>query len=685
MKTKFRFLSILLVYVMIISQSAQYINSYAMSKDEYDSWKIAYINISDTTTANILKNIDTTTSTSLFSTVGFRSVSGNMVLKNQFLEVAVSENGRFTIGTTGGNLKTSDDDNKIMLYNHPNPHTSYTTVKIDGQDYEFNASRVHGGSAIQNIQGIEIQQKLSFVENPHTDNKDMVEIKYIMTNRSSEEKDAGIRIMLDTMLGENDGTPFRIDGVGECTQEMEFIGNNIPKSWRAFDSLISPKVISSGIFFMNEGERPDKVQFADWRSITDIKWEYEVMGRDITMDSAVAIYFNPKLLKSGQSITVTTYYGINEFSAEDLRPPLAIKLHDVKKAKLNSTGIAYNPITITAYIENIDRDTAKNVVAELELPNGMKIRGNEKTIVNLGDVSKRTSRQISWNVDIEPQSIDKKLKYNVVLTADNTQKKIISSDIEIPKVKIKTGIIMIHGILGGEIYAAHDVNSKYFLEGKVNGFLLRDKDYPMHYRYWVPESVTGTINDAVLNKSSIQTDVLMIMTNENGKPMTPTKAVDLNTDDDLYGADNTYGPLMQGLQDKFSTKYGKDNIHFFTYDWRMSIDEAGDKLEEFINKKKYDEVIIVAHSMGGLVASSYIQKSEMNRNKVSKLITMGTPYLGAPKALYVLGTGNMFDAEKNLVMAKPLKIMAPNLISAYELLPTEKYFSLNSTYYLAHM
>ena len=37
--------------------------------------------------------------------------------------------------------------------------------------------------------------------------------------------------------------------------------------------------------------------------------------------------------------------------------------------------------------------------------------------------------------------------------------------------------------------------------------------------------------------------------------------------------------------------------------------------------------------MGGIIASKYIQ--EGNKDKVDKLITIGTPYFGAPKALYV--------------------------------------------------
>lgn len=62
--------------------------------------------------------------------------SNNNALSNEFIEAVVNQsNGRFSIGTTGGNPDLSSDDGKILLYGHPNPGTSYTTVNIDGNIY----------------------------------------------------------------------------------------------------------------------------------------------------------------------------------------------------------------------------------------------------------------------------------------------------------------------------------------------------------------------------------------------------------------------------------------------------------------------------------------------------------------------------------------------------------------------
>lgn len=73
----------------------------------------------------------------------------------------------------------------------------------------------------------------------------------------------------------------------------------------------------------------------------------------------------------------------------------------------------------------------------------------------------------------------------------------------------------------------------------------------------------------------------------------------------------------------------------FPYDWRQSNEITAIWLEAKIQEAKHncdcDQVDIVAHSMGGLVARQYIQ-SDRYKDDVRKLIFLGTPHLGAPKA-----------------------------------------------------
>jgi hypothetical protein len=85
------------------------------------------------------------------------------------------------------------------------------------------------------------------------------------------------------------------------------------------------------------------------------------------------------------------------------------------------------------------------------------------------------------------------------------------------------------------------------------------------------------------------------------------------------------------------------------------------------------KVVLIAHSMGGLVASAYLAKGQSYRDKVEKLITFGTPYTGAAKAIGVFETGELMGWLSNLVMATHVKELSANTTSTYELLPTSRY------------
>lgn len=85
----------------------------------------------------------------------------------------------------------------------------------------------------------------------------------------------------------------------------------------------------------------------------------------------------------------------------------------------------------------------------------------------------------------------------------------------------------------------------------------------------------------------------------------------------------------------------------FPYEWRVSNRETAFLLKQKIDEVKTicgcDKVDIVAHSMGGLVARQYIQSNDYEHD-VRKLIFLGTPHLGAPKA-YLMWEGGEADTD----------------------------------------
>lgn len=82
------------------------------------------------------------------------------------------------------------------------------------------------------------------------------------------------------------------------------------------------------------------------------------------------------------------------------------------------------------------------------------------------------------------------------------------------------------------------------------------------------------------------------------------------------------------------------------YDWRRGIESAAEHLDRVVqsrlqhltNRQKRSRVIVIAHSMGGLVARYWM--GVMGQYKLCRaLLTMGTPHRGAPKALDWLVNG----------------------------------------------
>ena len=159
--------------------------------------------------------------------------------------------------------------------------------------------------------------------------------------------------------------------------------------------------------------------------------------------------------------------------------------------------------------------------------------------------------------------------------------------------------------------------------------------------------------------------------------------------DDNYGAFDQYKSLYNKLKSNYGTTR---DVIFWGYDWRKPNSVSGNLLKQKV--KQYDCVTIVAHSMGGLVTSHMLKDTSI-RGKIEKVITLGTPYLGSLEMLPVMSHGHFGYIDnateslpkilawiaKEKVLQPTLQAMAVNIPSLYELLPTEKFFSLGNRWY----
>ncbi|MFN2579140.1 MAG: Ig-like domain-containing protein [Pyrinomonadaceae bacterium] len=133
------------------------------------------------------------------------------------------------------------------------------------------------------------------------------------------------------------------------------------------------------------------------------------------------------------------------------------------------------------------------------------------------------------------------------------------------------------------------------------------------------------------------------------------------------------------LGQKSQDEKNNPNLFVFAYDWRQSNAENAIALKSYVEcvKKFYPDkkVNILTHSMGGLLARRYIIDNPNGAHNVDKLITIAAPWLGAPKAINVLETGE-FGVPESIVKESTLQSLVKFFKSAHEILPSKFYFSL---------
>lgn len=127
-----------------------------------------------------------------------------------------------------------------------------------------------------------------------------------------------------------------------------------------------------------------------------------------------------------------------------------------------------------------------------------------------------------------------------------------------------------------------------------------------------------------------------------------------------------------------SQRPNRPTLFVFPYDWRKSNAENATALTNYVGCVRQffsstTRVNILAHSMGGLLARRYILDNSGAHN-VNKLITIGTPWLGAPETIHILETGKLGFFP--LISDSTGKELVKFFPGTHELLPSPFYFSL---------
>jgi hypothetical protein len=271
---------------------------------------------------------------------------------------------------------------------------------------------------------------------------DMVVYTFTVTNKDTQSHTVGLRFAQDFNVPQNVDGPIMTPRTGMISNETSLISTFIPTLWRAA-ALQSPSTV--GALLLPTGSstyptRPDRVVFGLTEHVVAPLWDFTPATDEpfvgTLLDGSAAVYYNPTLCVPGQPKTITMTFGAAGSSYEfgqrlaaGLEGPVSLTYDPTKPA---GEQLQPNPMTITAFLHNMNTVALGNVRAVLSLPDGLSLAQGEtalKTVASLGPDNEATFR---WQV-VPTGTASGRLTYSVSLSADpGGQGVSVARDIDVP-------------------------------------------------------------------------------------------------------------------------------------------------------------------------------------------------------------------------------------------------------------
>jgi hypothetical protein len=264
-------------------------------------------------------------------------------------------------------------------------------------------------------QKVEVTQFAEVVAGEQSRKLDTCLVRYVIKNGDSREHRAGLRFMLDTFIGRNDGVPFTIPGEKElCETKKDFLRpEQVPDFIEALEKpdLKDPGTVARVQFRLGDRiEPPARVTLGAWPdpvlSDKDKRCRQEKTFWDVPLlpinaiksvkpgeeqgDSAVTMYWDVKPIAPGASRELGFAYGLGNVAAGDKDAAGRLGL------SVAGRFVPGGEFTLVAQVNNPRRGEELT----LELPKGFSLIGSEaKQAVR--EVERGAARPIStvtWKV-----------------------------------------------------------------------------------------------------------------------------------------------------------------------------------------------------------------------------------------------------------------------------------------------
>jgi len=227
---------------------------------------------------------------------------------------------------------------------------------------------------------------------------------YQVTNYGNAAQKVGLRFMLDTYIGANDGVPFTAPGVkGFIDDKKEFKSDEIPPYLEAVENPDDPQdpgtIARLGLKDLHlpgvELEPLDEVMVTRFPGNFNQRWNVPLESmKEGKPDSAVILYWPIKEMEPNDVRNMAFTYGLSQLDVGG----------GGNAALALSTPGSVSPNTdfvVTAYVYN----AAKDDEVQLILPDGLKLADGETAIKTVEEGGKRAA--VYWRVHAGAQGVYK--------------------------------------------------------------------------------------------------------------------------------------------------------------------------------------------------------------------------------------------------------------------------------------
>jgi hypothetical protein len=326
-----------------------------------------------------------------------------------------SNNGRFGLLMMKEQDPANPDKHKRLTADE-NGLTNNTCVRIDGHEPLFglqpgtwekgkrlvkDKDRFRWTSVMNfTQQDIRVTQVVEIVPNQQTRYLDTCLVRYIVENKSTVPHKVGLRVMLDTFIGANDGVPIRIPGEKDFLVTMKtFEQKEIPdylQAWEKADLTDPGTIAHLGLKHFEipgvELEPLESVVVCHWPMNSEVRWRWDpapMNQPENKKDSCVVLYWAERMMAPDERRDMAFTYGLNTISS----------LNSGNAALSLTAGGSFRPggtFTLTATVAKpeaqqkvtleplpkgvvlADKEVAEQVLAEGQAQVSWRLRGQEE-------------------------------------------------------------------------------------------------------------------------------------------------------------------------------------------------------------------------------------------------------------------------------------------------------------------